>query len=225
MKGPYERSKYDFHRVWECPKCSHRERATGQATYAFCAKKQYGILCDSPMKMAEDEPRLRTHAANGKDNSNPRTVEPSTTDTKRNRTPNRLSPTGELKSDLPHVETPEPVEEVAAIEEAPLPALELPRVAPLRSDSDSSSKDPPKAHSSSPSEVKPESDESGTSDDAEAAEETNGADSTESDSTDADSTDADATGPEASKKEGEQETHPKKKRRGRRRNNRGGGKK
>ncbi|MFT5525968.1 MAG: hypothetical protein ACI9G1_001100 [Pirellulaceae bacterium] len=136
MKGPYERSKYDFHRVWECPQCHQRERSTGGATYAFCAKKQNGILCDAPMTLAEDEPRLRIHAANGINNAVERTIEPSRTDVKRNRTPNRLSPTGELKSDVEPAEMLETVVEVA-VETIFAPPPELPSVAPNRPDLES----------------------------------------------------------------------------------------
>jgi hypothetical protein len=37
MKGPGERLKYDFRRVWECPVCRHRERTGGDVTYRLCA--------------------------------------------------------------------------------------------------------------------------------------------------------------------------------------------
>jgi hypothetical protein len=37
MKGPGERLKYDFRRVWECPVCRHRERTGGDVTFRLCA--------------------------------------------------------------------------------------------------------------------------------------------------------------------------------------------
>lgn len=37
MKGPGERTKYDFRRVWECPVCHHRERTGGDVTCSLCA--------------------------------------------------------------------------------------------------------------------------------------------------------------------------------------------
>jgi hypothetical protein len=36
MKGPGERLKYDFRRVWECPVCRHRERTGGDVTFRLC---------------------------------------------------------------------------------------------------------------------------------------------------------------------------------------------
>lgn len=36
MKGPYERLKYDFRRVWECPQCGHRRYTEGDTTYVLC---------------------------------------------------------------------------------------------------------------------------------------------------------------------------------------------
>jgi len=36
MKGPSERLKYDLRRLWECPACKRRERATGALTFRFC---------------------------------------------------------------------------------------------------------------------------------------------------------------------------------------------
>ena len=36
MKGPYERLKYDGRRVWECPRCHHRQRSEGSVTTAIC---------------------------------------------------------------------------------------------------------------------------------------------------------------------------------------------
>lgn len=37
MKGPYERLKYDLRRVWECPKCHHKDRTSGKVTCRLCA--------------------------------------------------------------------------------------------------------------------------------------------------------------------------------------------
>ena len=36
MRGPYERLKYDFRRVWECPVCHRRERTGGEVTSCVC---------------------------------------------------------------------------------------------------------------------------------------------------------------------------------------------
>ena len=36
MKGPFERLKYDLRRVWECPRCHHRERTVGAVTSTWC---------------------------------------------------------------------------------------------------------------------------------------------------------------------------------------------
>ena len=36
MKGPFERLKYDLRRVWECPRCHHRERTPGTTTSCIC---------------------------------------------------------------------------------------------------------------------------------------------------------------------------------------------
>jgi len=58
MKGPYERTKYDFRRVWECPECHHKERTAGSVTSNFCYcddKKRSGP--GIPMKLVEDGPR------------------------------------------------------------------------------------------------------------------------------------------------------------------------
>lgn len=37
MKGPYERLKYDLHRVWECPACHTRFRTSGAITSRICS--------------------------------------------------------------------------------------------------------------------------------------------------------------------------------------------
>jgi hypothetical protein len=36
MKGPYERLKFDFRRLWECPVCKRRERTDGSVTFRHC---------------------------------------------------------------------------------------------------------------------------------------------------------------------------------------------
>jgi hypothetical protein len=36
MKGPGERLKHDFRRVWECPVCHRRERTGGDVTFLLC---------------------------------------------------------------------------------------------------------------------------------------------------------------------------------------------
>jgi len=65
MKGPYERLKYDFRRVWECPLCKRRERTDGGVTFRLCTctARGDGSRLDGsqqvPMKMIEDGPRPR----------------------------------------------------------------------------------------------------------------------------------------------------------------------
>lgn len=55
MKGPYERLKYDGRRVWECPKCSHKERTTGSVTYSFCRCQEKVANAERvSMKLVED---------------------------------------------------------------------------------------------------------------------------------------------------------------------------
>lgn len=55
MRGPYERLKYDFSRVWECPNCQRRERTGFTTTSCFCrcrAKEEGSpLVC---MKLVED---------------------------------------------------------------------------------------------------------------------------------------------------------------------------
>lgn len=55
MRGPYERLKYDFSRVWECPTCHRRERTGFTATSCFCRcrSKEEGnpLVC---MQLVED---------------------------------------------------------------------------------------------------------------------------------------------------------------------------
>jgi len=36
MKGPWQRIKYDGRRLWACPVCQHRQRATGEVTSLMC---------------------------------------------------------------------------------------------------------------------------------------------------------------------------------------------
>lgn len=58
MRGPYERLKYDFRRVWECPVCHHRERTSGNITSQYCAcQAKEEFLKQRPMKLIEDGPR------------------------------------------------------------------------------------------------------------------------------------------------------------------------
>lgn len=67
MKGPYERLKYDFRRVWECPACKRRERTDGGVTSRFCNCTTRGEASREgaqpiPMKLIEDGPRPRFHS-------------------------------------------------------------------------------------------------------------------------------------------------------------------
>jgi nitrite reductase/ring-hydroxylating ferredoxin subunit len=58
MRGPYERTKYDFRRVWECPVCHHRERTPGSVTSMFCAcQAKEEKVKQLPMKLIDDGPR------------------------------------------------------------------------------------------------------------------------------------------------------------------------
>lgn len=58
MRGPYERLKYDFRRVWECPVCHHRERTAGSVTSHFCnCQTKEPVTRQVPMRLIEDGPR------------------------------------------------------------------------------------------------------------------------------------------------------------------------
>jgi hypothetical protein len=58
MKGPYERLKYDFRRVWECPICRHRDCADGCVTAMFChCQRKQPTDQRVAMKLVEDAPR------------------------------------------------------------------------------------------------------------------------------------------------------------------------
>lgn len=60
MKGPFERMKYDFRRVWECPDCHHRERTDGRVTSIFCkCQRQKDRFARVAMHLVEDAPRRR----------------------------------------------------------------------------------------------------------------------------------------------------------------------
>lgn len=63
MRGPYERLKYDFRRVWECPLCNHRLRTGGDVTSAHCTcKGQAGDDKQSPMNLVADNGRRTDRA-------------------------------------------------------------------------------------------------------------------------------------------------------------------
>ena len=58
MKGPYERLKYDFRRVWECPVCHHRERTDGSGTSCLCrCQKKLAPGAVVWMRLVDDGPR------------------------------------------------------------------------------------------------------------------------------------------------------------------------
>lgn len=58
MRGPHERLKYDFRRVWECPLCHHRERTPGSVTSQFCpCQAKVEPIKQVPMKLVDDGPR------------------------------------------------------------------------------------------------------------------------------------------------------------------------
>lgn len=55
MRGPYERLKYDFSRIWECPTCRRKERTGFTVTFVHCrcrAKEEGSPLV--PMRLIED---------------------------------------------------------------------------------------------------------------------------------------------------------------------------
>ena len=55
MRGPYERLKYDFRRVWECPECNHRRRTGGDVTAHHCSCTMQGENPQrTPMKLIAD---------------------------------------------------------------------------------------------------------------------------------------------------------------------------
>jgi hypothetical protein len=59
MRGPYERTKYDLRRVWECPHCKQKLRTEGHVTSQFCKCRQTpetpSLLL--PMRLVGDGPR------------------------------------------------------------------------------------------------------------------------------------------------------------------------
>lgn len=60
MKGPFERLKYDFRRVWECPACHHKERADGTVTTLVCRCQATKDMLDRVvMKLVEDRAQRR----------------------------------------------------------------------------------------------------------------------------------------------------------------------
>lgn len=55
MKGPHERVKYDFRRLWECPVCRHRERGAGEIPYRVCSCQEAVLLVKQlPMRLIEE---------------------------------------------------------------------------------------------------------------------------------------------------------------------------
>jgi len=56
MKGPYERLKYDMRRLWECPKCHHKERTgiTGTSCFCDCGASEDPPQPPASMKLIED---------------------------------------------------------------------------------------------------------------------------------------------------------------------------
>ena len=65
VKGPYERLKYDLRRVWECAKCRHKERTTGEAINCLCPCQENAPQAERVwMKLTEDGlRRLKAEAA------------------------------------------------------------------------------------------------------------------------------------------------------------------
>jgi hypothetical protein len=60
MKGPYERLKYDFRRVFECPVCHRRVRVPGSVTFMHCSCDRGAKTAGEQrpiMKLIEDGPR------------------------------------------------------------------------------------------------------------------------------------------------------------------------
>jgi len=61
MKGPHERVKYDFRRLWECPVCNHRERAAGEFPAHVCGCQQAVPLVNQlVMRLVEEGGRRVT---------------------------------------------------------------------------------------------------------------------------------------------------------------------
>ncbi len=65
MKGPHERIKYDLRRVWECPRCHHRERTLGTVTSMLCECAGDTKGMPTFMKLIEDGLRLARPMAHG----------------------------------------------------------------------------------------------------------------------------------------------------------------
>jgi hypothetical protein len=65
MKGPYERLKYDFRRLWECPKCGHRRYSGGDSTGELCDCTLKETARRTPMRLASEGGRRTevTHPA------------------------------------------------------------------------------------------------------------------------------------------------------------------
>ena len=59
MKGPYERNKHEFRRLFECPVCHHRGRVAGHLTTLICpCQSKTDFLHRVYMKMVIDDPRF-----------------------------------------------------------------------------------------------------------------------------------------------------------------------
>jgi hypothetical protein len=58
VKGPTERVRYDFKRVWECPACHLKERTGGEVVARMCPCQQEKPLEEQLwMKLIQDGPR------------------------------------------------------------------------------------------------------------------------------------------------------------------------
>jgi hypothetical protein len=59
MRGPYERTKYDLRRVWECPTCKQKVRTEGHVTsqHCRCQPQPDGPPQWTPMRLIADGAR------------------------------------------------------------------------------------------------------------------------------------------------------------------------
>lgn len=120
MKGPHERVKYDLRRVWECPKCRHRERTSGLETACRCdclteSRQKGGTF----MQLVEDgirrvHPALKpvTHPVASSSLSDSHSTAPVTTATNRIEPPSQPGPpSGETHPPAPLPQPPSEVSE------------------------------------------------------------------------------------------------------------------
>jgi hypothetical protein len=81
MKGPSERLKYDFRRLWECPRCGLRRRSGGDTTSESCdcALKENPPR-RTPMRLIAEGGRRAEAAPPGVHVTRPQIEQPDSTD-------------------------------------------------------------------------------------------------------------------------------------------------